>query len=188
MITNNSKVDNTFNLPAEETCPQAGECIKDCYARKGNFTRFPMVKLAHERNYQASLKDDFSIKIFDEIVTKKMNRVRIHASGDFYNLVYTTKWLEIAHSLPHVTFYAYTKSIPIFHYFKSRNRIPDNFITIFSFGGKKDHQIDKDNDRHAVIYRNEMAKKYYLKEGYIDSSESDDNALTNNKKIMLKWH
>jgi len=188
MLTQNSKMKKSslktfnFSLPEVKTCPQAGECKTFCYAAKG-FYHLPTVKNHKENNYQLSLKTDFSINMFDEIVTRKLDRVRIHDSGDFYNLTYTAKWLELAHSLPHVTFYAYTKSIPIFRYMEYRNRIPENFITIYSFGGKKDYQINTKIDRFAVIYHDEGERKYYLDNDYIDASESDDFALTNNKKI-----
>lgn len=36
--------------------------------------------------------------------------LRIHVSGDFYDVNYTRKWYEIAKSLPNVQLFAYTRS------------------------------------------------------------------------------
>jgi hypothetical protein len=36
--------------------------------------------------------------------------VRVHVAGDFYDEDYTQKWLEVIQELPHVQFFAYTRS------------------------------------------------------------------------------
>jgi len=73
MLTQNSKMKKSqyktynFDLPEKTTCPQAGICKTFCYAAKG-FYQFPAVKNHKANNYQLSLKADFSINMFDEIV------------------------------------------------------------------------------------------------------------------------
>ena len=175
---------NNIGLPNEETCIGAGDCIKDCYVKKANYRRFPNVYESHWRNYAETKKDDFPLNMLIEIIEKKSESIRIHDSGDFYSREYTHKWFKIAEALPHVQFYAYTKSIPLF----IGENLPENFTVIFSYGGKYDSLIDNSIHRHAVIYRDEKQRRLFTDMGYIDASETDDNALTDNKKIMLKYH
>ena len=62
---------------------------------------------------------------------------------------------------------------------------PENLKIIFSYGGKQDHLIDDENDRHAKIFNNQ---KELLDAGYIDASGDDLKALTPNKKVGLIFH
>lgn len=189
LLTRNSKMKKSaaltynFGLPEKKTCPFADKCKSYCYAGKG-FYLFPNVVEAKERRYQATLKEDFIDLMFEEIILKKAERIRIHDSGDFYSEKYLSKWITLSLALPHVTFYAYTKSIT---YFQNIS-LPDNFKVIYSMGGKYDHLINPSSDRHALIYRNDKEKLWLTKLGYIDASDDDGLALTDNKKIMLKFH
>ena len=69
--------------------------------------------------------------------------------------------------------------------FKVLKNKPNNLIPIFSEGGKQDHLIDYDNDRHAKIFDNQ---EELLDAGYIDASGDDLKALTPNKKVGLIFH
>lgn len=125
----NKKLQNTetlrfmiWNLPAVKTCPfRTALCEKSCYARKAERV-YPQVLPSRERNYIDSLGADFVenmiYTIESELNTKKYKNklcvFRIHESGDFYNLEYTQKWVEIAKHFennPNIVFLAYTKSI-----------------------------------------------------------------------------
>lgn len=128
----NKKLRNTesvrfmiWNLPAIKTCPFATEhCKASCYARKAERV-YPQVLPSREENYKQSLSADFVENMIEtiehELNTKKYRGklcvFRIHESGDFYNLEYTKKWLEIVRHFngdPRITFLAYTKSIWFF--------------------------------------------------------------------------
>ena len=114
-----------WNLPAKTTCPYATEhCKKACYACKAERV-YPGCKAAREKNLERSKKDSFVndmiYTIETEINTKKFENkkiiFRIHESGDFYNLEYTQKWVEIAKHFENnknIIFVAYTKSIIYF--------------------------------------------------------------------------
>ena len=128
--------------------------------------------------FKATKKDDFTIKMIAEIIETQSEMIRIHSSGDFYNYDYILKWLSIADSLPHVTFYAYTKSVRLFKKLKS---IPKNFIVIYSYGGKDDHLIKK-SDRHAKVFDD------FIPEEYSYANDNDHIALAKNKKIGLLKH
>jgi hypothetical protein len=183
-----------FSIPAGNdkktgkiTCPFAGPCLIDCYAKKGMY-RFGNVERALSKRYEDSKKEDFVSRITSELAKVKKNKqiyVRIHDSGDFYSPTYFAKWLEIARLNPSVRFYAYTKS----HSFIRGNfAIPENFDLIFSLGSTKDELINTETERHSKIF---YSKEQMEREGYFDASYLDINAtkwITANKKIGLLFH
>ena len=184
ILTNtNSKIKKTaklnnvrlfeFNLPAVSTCPFADTCKEICYADKGTF-KYPVVQAKYHSNYELTKNKDLFIKVVqNEIIKKRIEYVRIHSSGDFYNLKYLKSWLEIARNNPNVIFYGYTKSVPLFQ----NVDLPQNFIFCFSTGGKADHLI-KDTDKKAVIFNSLEELK---KARYTDCSVNDLNMLATNK-------
>jgi len=198
ILTQNSKMRKTsasagvrifnFSIPAYKTksgkitCPFAADCVKFCYAQKGNYTRFPVVKESQEKKYLLTKEDNFVDLITAAIKRKKATHIRIHDSGDFYSINYLLKWVNIANDNPGVTFYAYTKSI---QFFKGCINIPANMIIIFSEGSKKDELINIAKDRHARIFQ---SIKELTGAGYIDASTNDLQAIQNNKKVGLIFH
>ena len=184
ILTNtNSKIKKTaklnnvrlfeFNLPAVSTCPFADTCKEICYADKGTF-KYPVVQAKYHSNYELTKNKDLFIKVVqNEIIKKRIEYVRIHSSGDFYNLKYLKSWLEIARNNPSVIFYGYTKSVPLF----KKVDLPQNVIFCFSTGGKADHLI-KDTDKKAVIFNSLEELKNAR---YTDCSVNDLNMLATNK-------
>jgi hypothetical protein len=184
---NNAKIFN-FSIPAYKTkdgkitCPFADSCVKYCYAQKGNYTRFPVVKELMEQKYKISKTDNFIPLMNEEIRKKKATHVRIHDSGDFYSIAYLKKWLTIANDNKEVIFYAYTKSIK---FFINGLKLPKNLKIIFSEGSKTDNLINTAKDRHARIFK---SKELLNASGYIDASNNDLKAITDNKKVGLVYH
>lgn len=176
---NNARVFN-FGIPAQDTCIWAGECKKFCYASKGAYI-WSNVKPAFQRRYEVTKQDNFPQLILTEIVKKKATHIRIHDSGDFYSREYIQKWFKVMDTLPEVTFYAYTKSLPLFESVK----LPKNFILIKSEGGKRDDLINHKKDRHAKIFK---TIEELLKAGYSNASDNDLIAIGKNKKIGLVIH
>ena len=184
ILTNtNSKIKKTaklnnvrlfeFNLPAVSTCPFADTCKEICYADKGTF-KYPVVQAKYHSNYELTKDKDLFIKVVqNEIIKKRIEYVRIHSSGDFYNLKYLKSWLEIARNNPNIIFYGYTKSVPLF----KKVDLPQNFIFCFSTGGKADHLI-KDTDKKAVIFNSLEELK---KARFTDCSVNDLKMITTNK-------
>jgi len=184
ILTNtNSKIKKTaklnnvrlfeFNLPAVSTCPFADTCKEICYADKGTF-KYPVVQAKYHSNYELTKNKDLFIKVVqNELIKKHIEYVRIHSSGDFYNLKYLKAWLEIARGNPNVIFYGYTKSVPLF----KKVDLPQNFIFCFSTGGKADHLI-KDTDKKAVIFNSLEELK---KARFTDCSVNDMKMITTNK-------
>lgn len=175
------------------TCPNAGACAQLCYARNGTYL-FRNVKAAHTKNLERYLNDSdrWFLDMLSELSKKKYRptksprainvdplddyskewlrvggkAVRIHDSGDFFSEEYYVAWRRIASAFPDVMFYAYTKEVEMV----KRHDPIDNFKIIFSMGGKQDHLIDKDNDRHAEVFPSMDA---LIEAGYQDQEDSD---------------
>jgi hypothetical protein len=185
-IENKMRVMN-FSLPAYKTitgktvCPFAKDCIKYCYAQKGNY-KYPSVIKGLNNRYELSKTDDFVPKMNATIILERPTHVRIHDSGDFYSIAYLKKWVTIANDNKEVIFYAYTKSIK---FFINGLKLPKNLKIIFSEGSKIDNLIDVNKHRHARIFK---SKELLQAAGYIDASNNDLKAITSNKKVGLVYH
>lgn len=186
------------------TCPNAGACASVCYARNGTF-RFPVVKAAHRRNlvhvlddllgWQMEMTKELQAKKFRPTGSPRLNAapdldaidpwlqdwaqaggqaVRIHDGGDFFSDEYLLAWIDIARRTPDVLFYAYTKEVSRFRLI-AEGHAPQNFRWIFSMGGKEDHLIDKDRERHADVFPDEISMELA---GYSNQDESDLWAIT----------
>lgn len=188
-----------FGIPALEsvngfvTCPMAGQCASGCYAQNGTYA-WGNVKNAYEFRLLQTFSDNFvdllEIELKPKIKTanrqQKQLVIRIHDSGDFYNIEYINKWLKIIQRNPTVLFYAYTKSVPIFKRLKENDKIPSNFTLIYSEGGKADHLIDCQNDRHSRVF---LTEKSLISAGYDNASKDDTVAFTSSTgKIGLIYH
>ena len=79
---------------------------------------------------------------------------------------YIKKWIAIAQAMPHIRFYSYTKSIPLFLHIT----MPDNFDIIYSEGGKRDDLIDYKKHRHCRIFDDVEALEAA---GYVNAMKSD---------------
>ena len=111
ILTQNSKIKSTskhynikvlnFGIPAYKsvsgkiTCPNADECIKFCYARKGAF-KWPNAVNAYEKRYELTKTSKFIDKVNADITIKEPDYIRVHDSGDFYSRSYLNKWLAVA--------------------------------------------------------------------------------------------
>ena len=190
LLTQNSELrpDGIFNwsLPAFgvklsngrnfNVCPNAGACASFCYARNGTYN-FSNVKGRHIENLEYVLDEpqEWFNQMLAEVSHPKMvgKYIRIHDAGDFFSKEYLDLWVEIARLTPQVTFYCYTKEVKLFKEYKEG--FPDNFRYLFSMGGKQDHLIDKEKDRHAEVFPDDAA---ILDAGYGNQDASDLLAIT----------
>ena len=134
----------------------------------------------YKYNYELT-KNPLKFKdlIQKELISKRVEYVRIHSSGDFYSMKYLKTWIDIAKNNPSVIFYGYTKSVPLFQSLE----LPINFIFCFSTGGKMDHKI-KPGEKKAVIFK---SHEDLNKAKYTDCTENDMNMITTDK-IGLVYH
>lgn len=190
LLTQNSelKPDGIFNwtLPAFgvrltngktiNVCPNAGACASFCYARNGTYN-FSNVKGRHIANLEYVLDEpqEWFEQMLAEVSHPKMvgKYIRIHDAGDFFSQDYLDLWVKIARQTPNVTFYCYTKEVKMFKEYEEG--FPDNFRYLFSMGGKQDHLIDKEKDRHAEVFPDDAA---ILDAGYGNQDASDLLAIT----------
>lgn len=180
--------ERTFNwgIPAfrsqdgSVTCPGAGKCAAGCYAQQ-MFYIMGHVKRAYEARLELSRSPEFVDVISAEIIRRKVRRLRVHDSGDFYSADYADNWAKIAKAFPLTHFYSYTKNIPLIKCLFW----PKNFTFIYSEGGKFDKYISYENDRHSRVFLN---REELLKAGYADASTDDSQALGENLKVGLIYH
>ena len=200
LLTQNSKLKKTskhfnkrvfnFGLPAYKSstgkvvCRMADKCIKFCYAKKGAYI-WSNVAPAFEKRLEISMQDNFIDLMVAEIKKKKVEYVRVHDSGDYYDKRYLAKWFKIAELLPNVRFYSYTNEIGMI---KKSKDIPKNYDFIFSGSGKQRDLIDKNTDRHTKIFDGLESLK---KDKYTDCSNYDLYATrwyNDTKKVGLIYH
>lgn len=166
-----------WTIRAGLSCPYAGECNKpgNCYAQSGAY-QFPAVRAKHTANLELTKTEFFVPAMIAEIrralltCTKKgMGLViRIHDAGDFYSMEYLLKWIAIIMEFPNVTFYCYTKSVPLFKRLPGIR--PFNFIVNYSMGGIADKWVDETSDRHVHIFESENE---LVQAGYIRNDDTD---------------
>ena len=140
-----------------------------CYAASQE-NQYPNVYKARKYNFdliKKTLDDDYaiplkSIKLIQDSIkkhiTKNIDKVRIHSSGDFFNGRYLSVWLAVARLNPLMKFYCYTKSL---HLFGTNISIPKNFYVTASMGGLRDDLIHKGFfKRYAIVVNSEDSFKY----------------------------
>lgn len=136
----NKKLDRSvgiFSLPAVQTCPNCKDCEASCYA-KAEEDRWKSCYNLRQQNLALSHTLEFVNLMVNEIIAKRFSIIRIHESGDFYNLEYLTKWFKIARALPGVRFYGYSKCFDRFpNALKVFNSLPNvNIINSITPLGK----------------------------------------------------
>jgi hypothetical protein len=177
-------------------CPNAGACAKFCYARNGTYL-FPKVRGKHLTNLELVTGDeDWPHKILAELRHRRFRptgqkreipgledvshlgewgqswikvggqAVRIHDSGDFFNRSYLEGWIYVAEAMQDILFYAYTKEVSMVR----EKTLPENMLIVFSMGGKQDHLLDLEVDRHADVFPDLEAIEAA---GYYSQHESD---------------
>lgn len=148
-----------WNLPAGWTCPGARTCLVKasketgkmrnesteyrCYAAMAE--RFPGVRGHRWANFEMAKRGELPE------LPKTAKRVRIHASGDFFNQRYFDRWMEYARQYPEVEFWAYTKSLV--YWVKRLHDIPDNLVLTASYGGKQDHLIEEHGLKNVIVIK-----------------------------------
>jgi len=163
-----------------KTCPNAAACAIGCYAKSGAYL-FSNVAKVFEKRLEFALSANFVSEMNAELKRRKVKRLRIHDSGDFFSLEYLNRWLEIIKANPETEFYAYTKMITMLR----SVTLPKNFRVIFSYGGTQDKLIKTDTERHSRVFETDAALQAA---GYADASKDDSIALGANPRIGLVYH
>lgn len=187
-LSQNSKLKKSgihnWGIPAIKTCPQAGVCKLGCYADMGAY-KFSNVARVFQKRLELTKTPEFVATLDAEIKRRKVSKLRIHDSGDFYSIGYTMKWIEIMNLNPNVEFYAYTKMVSNFKQLDKLDKLPNNFTLIYSYGGRQDAMIDPLKDRHSIVFE---SLSQLNNNGYADASKFDTVALEENPRIGLVYH
>jgi hypothetical protein len=110
--------------------------------------------------------------------------IRIHVAGDFKTLTYFDAWCQVARNNPHMTFYAYTKSLPF--WVRRMDTIPSNFVLTASRGGLRDDLISLHDLPEAVVVHNaQEAAELGLD---VDSNDFHAYDASNRKSFALIVH
>ena len=179
-----------FGIPADydfllngemaNTCPGALACRGVCYAKQGRYAMSNVVN-ARKHNLDLSQNQYFVDWVVSDLQRmRKVNTVRIHDSGDFYNQEYYDKWCAIATMLPHITFYAYTKTVNMDLW----THKPDNLKITQSLGGKYDDMVNLDMP-HSRIFATDEDR---VRAGYVDGNVNDVPAIEGLVQIGLVYH
>ena len=127
-------------------------------------------------------------KSIQKHITKNINKVRIHSSGDFFNGEYLRVWLAVARLNKHLKFYCYSKSL---HLFGTNISIPDNFYLTASMGGLRDDLIHKGYFKRWAIVVNseaEAIKKGIEHIGKPYEIDKDDSSCFKSDPFALLIH
>ena len=179
-----------FGIPADydfqhngetvNTCPSALACRAVCYAKQGRYA-MPNVIAARQHNLEMSQNPYFvDFVVADLERMRKVNTVRIHDSGDFYDQEYYDKWCAIATMLPEITFYAYTKTVNMDLW----SHKPDNLKITQSLGGKHDDKVNLDKPHSRIFATHEDR----IRAGYVDGNVNDVPAIQGLVQIGLVYH
>ena len=196
-----------YSHPAGITCPGANSCkafvtLKDdkrvlnrgseslftCFAASEEL-RYPNVFKSRKYNYD--LINSYVIKkdlkgltdlINQSIQANKKNitKVRIHESGDFFNIIYLKAWLNVARLNKDLKFYCYSKSLDFF----LEVLLPNNFYMVASYGSRHDYLIDQGyfTKYSKVVFSEDEALRLGLK------IDKDDSLCFGNKAFALLLH
>lgn len=200
LLTQNSDLKKTgvwaWTLPAHfatlengekfYTCPNAGVCGAFCYAKTGTF-QFSNVKRAHVEKLMLVLNDlpEFERLMHSELMHKRYKGafIRVHDAGDYFSKEYAETWARIAEKHTDKTFYSYTKQVELIKGMASSGAFPTNYIFIYSFGGKQDHLIDRQTDRHCDVFG---TYSELVDGGYVDIANDDRlAAISENHRIGI---
>ena len=111
---------------------------------------------------------------------KNITKVRIHESGDFFNILYLKAWLNVAKLNKDLKFYCYSKSLNFF----LEVLLPNNFYMVASYGGRYDYLIDQGyfTKYSKVVFSEDEALRLGLE------IDKDDSLCFGDKPFALLLH
>ena len=126
------------------------------------------------------------LRSIEQYETKNIKKIRIHSSGDFFNMAYLDAWLEVAKVKPHLKFYFYSKSLNLF----LNKPLPKNVYLTASYGGLYDHLIKDNFKRYAVVVysKSEAYTLGLMHNGQGYKIDKDDSSCFINRPFALLLH
>jgi hypothetical protein len=141
----------SIDLPAGWSCPSADICLAKSNRTTGVITRGKRAKFLcyaskaeamykntrNARWYNFDILRNLTVDGMAEVIMASLPKttkiVRVHSSGDFFNVKYFQAWVKVAESMPDIIFFGYTKVLP--YVIASK---PNNFVLQYSNGGVYD--------------------------------------------------
>lgn len=115
-------------------CDPNAPCFEKCYAQHG-CQGFANVQGAYYRNlrlYNHSA-DDFFEQLYYKIKFSGLPMVRFFDSGDFPDMEFVAKSIELANQFPNIKFMAFTKKYELVNQFlHNGGKLPNNYNIMFS--------------------------------------------------------
>jgi len=169
------KVVYSLDLSAGKSCPHAKICKsmviktddglrikdgKDCQFRCFAASQEVLFTHVYNRRYNnfIQLKQAKTIQGMKALILKSLPKdaeiIRLHVSGDFFNVKYFEAAIAVAKETPHIRWYGYTKAIHSLH----AHTLPDNLRLVASFGGKYDDKIANHTVSCQVVYSRKEAR------------------------------
>jgi glycosyltransferase involved in cell wall biosynthesis len=128
----NRKLGNVYNisLPPIKSCGSNLPCYRKCYARKA-YRMYPSTRKAWDKNYELYNKDPGKyFNVLDNFLTeKKPSHFRLHVAGDFPDIQYLQKVVELVENHKDTKFLAFTKRFDLLNIVKS---CPANLSIVLS--------------------------------------------------------
>lgn len=178
--------EDTGEFKIVNTCPSAGKCLLDCYAKGNSYTLFPETTISQNKilNFLFNDAEGYAAQLEKEIKNKakffkrrnKEIQIRWNDSGDLLSPKYFDIVMRIINNTPEIEHYLYTKEVAMI---KAYPNPPKNIIFNFSFGARKDQEslIDLKKDKYSRIV--DTRKKNVIKEPLL-------NWIVRNKWIEKK--
>lgn len=98
-----------FSIPAGDTCPGRSAACDSCYALRHWFAS-TAVRGAYDKNLDITKENHFVSRAISEIARLHIRVLRVHSSGDLYDVGYARKWVRIMRARPSTRFFLYTRS------------------------------------------------------------------------------
>jgi len=185
----------TGDLIVVNTCPGAGDCKIDCYARHNNYIKNKAVSINQQRTLNYILNDyegyKEELRMTLHLNTMKNKRggkktvLRFNDSGDMLSEKYFAMAADLARSMPDVLFYGYTKSIAT----AKAAKLPENFVMNYSMGGKQDSFISPSDKQSVIIYPAKVSEKTSFNlDDLILKEWSIEDEVNMKKKISQKFN
>lgn len=201
----NAKLDKritTFAIPSGYTCPGAAGCLTWANRKTGKIrdgknqifrcfsasqeAAFPNVRKSRWKNFQllqsalATGGVEATAQLISRSLPKNVEILRIHVAGDFFSANYLDAWILTAQQHPHITMYAYTKSLS----FLTGKTLPANLLITASEEGRWDHLIEKLNLHSSkVVFHPQDANSLV-----IDHDDSNAYKPSRPKQFALLLH
>lgn len=199
----------SFDLLSGWSCPGAHECLSKVRIKNGKKfisdgpnTKFRCFSASQEVAYPSTYNlrsgnyeqikntssggNSVNILVNDlhTYMPENLGICRIHVAGDFLNIKYFEAWLRVAQNNSDRLFYAYTKSLSYWQYFRKEIEKTNNFILTASYGGRYDHLIKPLKFRYSkVIFHPKEAGK--LKIDHDDSNAARPSLRNKNFCLLL---